>query len=158
MSLKIRAVESFDLPVLAALHAACFTAPWDRHWSLQSFAEILRMPGAGARIAALGAEPVGFAVARIAADEAELLLIGILPQRRRAGIARALLGHLLEELRAAAVTRLVLEVAAINAAALAFYAEAGFREVGRRPGYYRGETPVDAAILALDLAPGAAAG
>ncbi|WP_395019610.1 GNAT family N-acetyltransferase [Dongia sp.] len=143
-ALKIRPVEGFDLPVLAALHAACFSAPWDQPWSERSFADVLQMPGAGARIAALGSEPVGFAVARVAADEAELLLIGVHPGHRRAGHGRVLLGHLVEALRAAGAARLFLEVAAGNEAATAFYRAAGFEPVGRRANYYAGQ---DALVL-----------
>jgi ribosomal-protein-alanine N-acetyltransferase len=51
-------------------------------------------------------------------------------------------------------TRLFLEVADDNAAALALYARAGFSEAGRRPGYYARPDGVrqDALILALNLA------
>lgn len=147
-ALKIRPVEGFDLPVLAALHEACFTALWDQRWSQRSFEEILRMPGAGARIAAIGTEPVGFAVARIAADEAELLLIGIRPEHRRAGLGRLLLDHMVEVLAAAGAVRLFLEVAESNRQAVAFYRAAGFAPVGRRPRYYFDE---DALILAKSL-------
>ncbi|GAB2178010.1 ribosomal protein S18-alanine N-acetyltransferase [Dongia sp. agr-C8] len=141
---KIRPVEGFDIPVLTALHAACFTAPWDQPWTDRSFAEVLQMPGSGAYIAALGAEPVGFALARIVADEAELLLIGIHPEHRRAGRGRALLDHLFAALRASGAARLFLEVAEANPAATAFYRAAGFEPVGRRKKYYEGE---DALVL-----------
>jgi [ribosomal protein S18]-alanine N-acetyltransferase len=134
--LKIRPVEGFDIPVLTALHAACFAAPGDQPWTQRSFSEILQMPGAGARIAALGAEPVGFAVARVVADEAELLLIGIHPAHRRAGHGRMLLDHVAEALRVAGAARLFLEVAENNEAATAFYRKAGFEPVGRRAKYY----------------------
>ena len=148
-ALKIRAVEGFDIPVLVALHEACFTATWDQPWTQRSFSEVLQMPGTGARIAALGSEPVGFAVARAVADEAELLLIGIHPAYRRAGYGRMLLDDLLEALRAAGTARLFLEVAEGNAAANAFYRGAGFEPVGRRPKYYAGQ---DALVLAKTLA------
>jgi ribosomal-protein-alanine N-acetyltransferase len=153
-ALKIRAVEGFDIPVLAALHEACFTAPWDQPWSQRSFSEVLQMPGAGACIAAVGAEPVGFAVARVAADEAELLLIGVHPEHRRAGYARMLLDHLAEVLRSAGATRLFLEVAEANAVATAFYRHAGFEPVGRRAKYYDN---VDALVLVKALKAGTAA-
>jgi len=143
-ALKIRPVEGFDIPVLAALHAACFTAPWDQPWTERSFSDVLKMPGAGARIAALGAEPVGFAVARVVADEAELLLIGIHPEHRRAGHGRVLLEHVIEALRVAGAARLFLEVAERNPAATAFYGAAGFAPVGRRKKYYEDE---DALVL-----------
>jgi ribosomal-protein-alanine N-acetyltransferase len=147
-ALQIRPVEGFDIPVLTALHAACFTAPWDQPWTQRSFAEVLQMPGAGARIAAVGAEPVGFTLARIVADEAELLLIGIHPEHRRAGHGRELLEHLFEALRMAGAAQLFLEVAESNQAATAFYRAAGFEPVGRRPKYYAGE---DALVLVKAL-------
>jgi ribosomal-protein-alanine N-acetyltransferase len=147
-ALKIRPVEGFDLPVLTELHAACFNAPWDQPWTRRSFAEVLQMPGAGARIAAMGAEPVGFALARVVSDEAELLLIGIHPAHRRAGHGRTLLDHVSEALRAAGAARLFLEVAENNEAATAFYRDAGFEPVGRRPKYYESE---DALVLVKAL-------
>jgi ribosomal-protein-alanine N-acetyltransferase len=160
---KIRPVESFDLPVLAALHAAAFTAPWDQPWHAQSFADVLAMPGAGARILALDQEPIGFILARVAADEAELLLVGVRPDHRRGGHARTLIAHLIGELAAAGVTRLFLEVAESNPAALALYHALGFTRVGRRRGYYppppgSGAPAVDALVLALDLQPKAGLG
>jgi ribosomal-protein-alanine N-acetyltransferase len=147
-TLIIRAVEGFDLPVLTALHAACFTAPWDQPWTQRSFSEILQMPGAGARIAALGPEPVGFALARIVADEAELLLIGVHPAHRRAGHGRVLLDHMIVALRKGGAAKLFLEVAEGNPAANAFYRDAGFAPIGRRAQYYQGQ---DALVLAKAL-------
>jgi [ribosomal protein S18]-alanine N-acetyltransferase len=147
-ALKIRAVEGFDLPVLTALHAACFTAPGDQPWTQRSFSEVLQMPGAGARIAALGTEPVGFALARVVADEAELLLIGIHPAHRRAGHGRVLLDHVAEALRVAGAARLFLEVAENNEAATTFYRTAGFEPVGRRAKYY---VNTDALVLVKAL-------
>jgi [ribosomal protein S18]-alanine N-acetyltransferase len=149
-ALNIRPVEGFDLPVLTELHAACFMSPRDQPWTQRSFAEVLQMPGAGARIAAVGPEPVGFAVVRVVADEAELLLIGIHPEHRRAGYGRSLLDHLVAALRAAGAARLFLEVAETNQAATAFYRDAGFEPVGRRAKYYEGE---DALVLVKALKP-----
>lgn len=143
-ALRIRPVEGFDIPVLTELHAACFTAPWDQPWTDRSFAAVLQMPGSGAYIAAIGAEPVGFALARAVADEAELLLIGIYPAYRRTGHGRVLLDHVFAALRAAGASRLFLEVAESNPAATSLYRAAGFAPVGRRARYYENE---DALVL-----------
>src|SRR5581483_4570541 len=133
----------------------CFTEAWDQRWTQKSFAEVLAMPGAGARIAAIGAEPIGFALARIAADEAELLLIGIHPDYRRGGHGGALLRHVLDALQRAGARQVFLEVAEHNIAADRFYRAMGFRQVGRRAGYFQGAKPVDALVLARPLgAPG----
>jgi ribosomal-protein-alanine acetyltransferase len=90
----------------------------------------------------------GFLMARQAADEAEILNIAVRRAHRRTGVASALFLAALEQLHARKATRLFLEVRESNAPAIAFYQKHGFREVGRRPGYYRHP---DEAALILEL-------
>ena len=122
-----------DAPVtvdaLARLHAACFTVP--RPWSAEEIAAVLEGPGA-----ALLTRPRGFAIGRTAAGEAELLTLAVDPAQRRRGAGRALLAAFEDRARADGAVEAVLEVAEGNAAARALYAGGGWREVGRRPGYY----------------------
>jgi ribosomal-protein-alanine N-acetyltransferase len=82
---------------------------------------------------------------RVAADEAEILTIGV--TARRLGVGRALLVAGVEKVRALGAAKMFLEVAADNAAARGFYAQAGFVEVGRRPNYYA--NGADALVLRL---------
>ncbi|MEE3058958.1 MAG: GNAT family N-acetyltransferase, partial [Pseudomonadota bacterium] len=70
-----------DITALASLHAACF----DRPWSEESFGELLKGDG----VHALG-DANGFIVIRCVANEAEILTLGVLPDLRRAGLARKL--------------------------------------------------------------------
>ena len=83
------------------------------------------------------------------ADEGEVLTLCVSPRARRLGVATALFGELKELL--APRRRILLEVAITNQAALGLYESLGFKEVGRRPAYYRrdGKT-VDALVLASD--------
>ena len=164
---QIRTASAFDPPLLEALHRASCNADWDEAWSAQSFAAALAMPGAVGLIAAsddaafgfspLGFAPIGFVLGRIAADEAEVLLIATHPAKRRQGVARSLLADLLQRFGDIGAKRIFLEVAAPNAAALALYEAAGFRPVGRRPNYYRpqslpsGTVAIDAVLLVRDL-------
>ena len=76
-----------DTSALASLHAACF----DRPWSEESFTELLKGDG----VHALG-DANGFIVIRCVADEAEILTLGVLPARRRAGLARKLVRAAME--------------------------------------------------------------
>lgn len=121
--------------VIAALHAASF----EEAWPAPEIARLMAMPGAIA-LMALGDggedSPQGFLIARRAADEAEILSIATLPQARRRRIASALIRALLARLALCEVASLHIEVAAGNAAALAFYGRLGFESVGRRKGYY----------------------
>jgi [ribosomal protein S18]-alanine N-acetyltransferase len=133
--------------VLAALHAACFDDPW----SVGAMAEVLASPGAFACLALPegGAEPAGFALARVAADEAELLSLGVIPAVRRRRTAQALLEDVMAcAARRGAVT-LFLEVAETNEAARRLYAGNGFVAVGRRPDYYQRPNTVPIAALTL---------
>jgi ribosomal-protein-alanine N-acetyltransferase len=135
--------------VAAALHA---DAGFAEVWTAETFATLLAMPGAGGLVALEADAPVGLILWRVAADEGEILTIGVLRGHRHRGTGRALLDAATEAMRHAGATRLFLEVAVDNAAAIALYRRAGFVERGRRPGYYAGPRgPTDALILSIDL-------
>ena len=89
-------------------------------------------------VARCGGELAGFALMKYRSDDAHLLLLGVVPARRRQGIATALLAWLEETLRVAGVANVQVEVRAGNAAARALYAKLGFDEVGATRGYYQG--------------------
>ena len=160
-AIEVIAAGPAHAAVVAALHAATMAAedPSASAWSAEWVARILALPGAAAALALeLGAEggtpqggPVGFAVCLPAGEAFDLLAIGVLPARRRAGIARRLLTRCEETARAAGARRLMLEVAEDNAAARAFYTGTGFAEAGRRRGYYGARVPGGAARDALVL-------
>lgn len=131
---------------LARLHAAAFAQ--DRAWSAAEFASLLGLPGA-----LLLGEARAFILARIVADEAEVLTLATDPGHRRQGLGSALLARFHAEARARGAVHAFLEVAEDNAPACALYAGAGYREVGRRPAYYaRRDAPAAAAlVLSRDL-------
>lgn len=129
----IAAMEAGDGEWLALLHGACFP---DDPWPADAWVTLLGQPGVGGIVALAAGEPVGFALWRWVADEAEILTIGVIPQRRGVGCGRCLVDHVLRRLPPAVAT-VFLEVAADNPAARALYAGRGFHPVGVRPGYYR---------------------
>ena len=110
-------------------------------------------PGAITLLAVAGTTTAGFLLARRAADEAEILSIGVRPAMQRRGLGRGLVETFVAGLREeGSVHRLFLEVAADNAAARALYKRTGFREVGRRARYYsRPNGAADALVLALAI-------
>jgi len=81
--------------------------------------------------------PVGFAIWRLAADEAEILTLGVIPKARRRGMAACLLGSLLVDAERCGAVALFLEVDGGNEDAIALYENAGFEVVGARARYYR---------------------
>jgi tRNA threonylcarbamoyl adenosine modification protein YeaZ len=138
--------------ILAALQAECF----EDDWPAADMARLMALPGAVTLLAFVAPEPAspaGFALARRAADEAEIISIGTLPAFRRRGVAKRLVGRLSEILVGAGARALFIEVAAGNTAARALYQSLGFAPAGRRKGYYRrplGECD-DAIVMRLAL-------
>lgn len=98
--------------------------------------------------------PAGFVMSRQAADEAEILSIVIAPAHRGNRLAANLLGAHLSRLAGGGVTQVFLEVEEGNIAAERLYRHLGFREVGRRKGYYPKPdgSRATAVAMRLDLA------
>jgi ribosomal-protein-alanine N-acetyltransferase len=93
---------------------------------------------------------VGYILATAAADEGEILIVGVDPAARRQGVAAALLTDALAGLRAAGAKAVFLEVRRGNKAAVALYNRFGFGEAGVRKGYYS-DTGEDALLLHVFL-------
>lgn len=100
-----------------------------------------------------GRAVIGFAVSRIAADEAELLSIAIAANARGAGLSRGLLQSHLGHLAGRGVRAVFLEVEKNNAAARRLYARFGFSVIGHRERYYReaGGAELNALVMRRDL-------
>ena len=109
----------------------------------------------GPRCGEPGRQVVGFIIAQIAADEAEILTIGVARDGQRKGIGRQLVEGAARAAARSDAKRLFLDVAAGNAPARALYAACGFAEIGLRKSYYTipGGARYDALQLARDLAP-----
>jgi ribosomal-protein-alanine acetyltransferase len=95
---------------------------------------------------------VGLLVARIAADEMEILNLAVDPESRRRGAGTALVDVALEHGRRAGAARVFLEVRESNLAARRFYERRGFAVTGRRSRYYR-QPEEDALLMTREVAP-----
>ena len=148
---RVRLVQigSLTRDVVAALHANCFD---DEQWGEQAVAGILAMPGTFGFIALKQDIPAGLVVGRIAADECEILSLGVCPVLRQAGLGRALLKALLDHAVGCGVRSIFLEVAEDNPAARQLYETEGFVVIGKRQGYYRRGSERAAAALVLSRA------
>jgi [ribosomal protein S18]-alanine N-acetyltransferase len=145
-----QAARALAIP-LSVLHRTCFAEdPWDA----KAISEVAGLVGFFGLIAREDDDPVGFAFAFGPGDECEIASLGVVPERRRAGIGTALLDAVCDEVRRRGGGSMVLEVAADNAAARSLYAARGFVRAGSRQGYYcRAGRRVDAQVLRLTLAP-----
>ena len=141
-----------DASLLAALHASCFAQAWDE----TAMAQFIAGPDTLCLLASaadeLAGAPAGLLIARKAADEAELLTLGVVPACRGLGLARALMRAAMDALRSSGATQLFLEVEDGNQTALRLYNSLGAVRVGQRKGYY--QHGADAAIFSLALSTG----
>ena len=128
--MKIRALTHADLDAVLALDQQTNPHPWALgHWH-DSLAHHL------AWVIEDASEVLGFAVASLVLDEAELLLIAIAPWQQGQGLGRRLLVYALHQLHAAGAQHLLLEVRATNRAARRLYDSLGGHVEGVRKGYY----------------------
>ena len=131
--------NSHDLDDVMEVMDAAFGNRFGEAWTRSQCAGILPMAGVSlvvARAAESGAA-IGFSLFRTVADESELLLLAVVPDRQREGIGRRLLEDFVHRAQAARVGRLHLEVRDGNPA-VEMYRSAGFSPVGRRRNYYHG--------------------
>ena len=129
--------------VLAAIHATAF--PPAEHWNEAAIAAQLVLPGGFGLLDPAGAMVLG----RMAADEAEILAIGVLPAYRRSGVGHRLLAQAAAGAHGAGAAAMFLEVAARNLPAQKLYQSHGFFPAGRRKAYYADGD--DALLLRADL-------
>lgn len=137
-------------PDCARLHAATFAHPW-------SAEEIAALLLASSTLSAAALDPAnvrlrGFVMARLAADEAEILTLAVETQAQGKGVGRALLNESLRQAANAGARRMFLEVATDNTRAIELYSQSGFTKVGERTGYYRrAGGPATAVVMRRNL-------
>ena len=146
---SIRRMTAADVDRVMEIAQALKDAP---QWPVSVYRASLDSERLPARVAFVAGEaetgsgPVlGFAIASVFAPEAELETIAVAEEHQRRGVAGRLFAALAEELSAAQVTDVHLEVRCSNAPALGFYRRLGFEVYGRRPRYYA--DPVEDALL-----------
>ncbi len=135
-----------DLPQVLAIERRSYPAPWSLAMFVLETAKAgglsvaARAPrrGLGAEHATppIADEFVGYAVVSRYDDAYHLMNVCTEPNRRREGIARALLEHVIAE-AGGPDARITLEVRPSNAGARELYASLGFVSVGTRRRYYR---------------------
>jgi ribosomal-protein-alanine N-acetyltransferase len=141
-TISVRNIGPFDLGRLARLHRGCFEEAWSR----ADLAHLLALPGGFGLIARLydgglasldGIRGAGFSLCRVVRDESELLSIGVAPNWRGRGVARALLRASMQRCLQNGAATMFLEVAIDNEPARQLYLDHDFEQVGTRPDYYQ---------------------
>ena len=147
MSIEIRQAKLYDVPAMARIERDSFEAPWSAD---EITKDVTADGNVYVAVALADDERAGYAEIRMIAGEGQIYNIAIAPEFRREGIGEALLRHLIDKADADGCSLVTLEVRSGNGPAMELYKKLGFREVGRRRGYYAkgGE---DAVLMDLDL-------
>ena len=139
-AVDIRRLTYADLPQVVAIERRAFPTPW----SLAMFVLELSKPSGVCLAADVEGELAGYLVCSRYDTVWHLMNIAVDPDRRRRGIATALIGALLE--RVDRDGQLTLEVRRSNEGAIALYERFGFRSAGVRRRYYA-DNGEDAVIM-----------
>ena len=130
--------------------ASCFEEGTTESWTQEQITTALALP------AVMGLifydevhDPVGFFLGRVIHDEAEILLIGVIPSKRRQGLGGEILSAVIEILRDRGADQIFLDVRDGNEPAINLYQKYHFEICGCRKNYYRMKdgSRVDALLL-----------
>jgi [ribosomal protein S18]-alanine N-acetyltransferase len=139
--LEIRRLTYADLPELIAIERRAFPTPW----SLAMFVLELSKPASVCLAALRGGRMIGFLICSRYDTVWHIMNVAVDPDRRREGIATALLTDLLRRIDGKGA-RFTLEVRESNTGAIELYERFGFRAAGRRRRYYQ-DNGEDAVIM-----------
>ena len=139
--LEIRRLTYADLPQVIAIERRAFPTPW----SLAMFVLELSKPGGICLAARRDGTLVGYLICSRYDTVWHIMNIAVDPDRRRTGIATALLLELLQRV-GDQNARYTLEVRMSNAGAIRLYERFGFRTAGTRRRYYQ-DNGEDALIM-----------
>ena len=136
-----------DADGIARLEEEIFPDPW----SWRSVSDLITTEGAMCFTASDNGRVVAYVIGRIIPPEGEIYRVAVAPEYRRRGIAYRLLDYAMKTSRGDGLEVAFLEVRSMNTAAINLYSAYGFKEIGRRKGYYH--NPTDDAIIMLRANP-----
>jgi [ribosomal protein S18]-alanine N-acetyltransferase len=136
-AIDLREGDVRDLDRVDRIMADAFDPRWGEAWTRNQVIGILAVPGVWLTLAELNGRAAGFALVRGVLDEAELLLLGVIPEARRHGVGSALLRAVFADCVDRKISSIHLEVRAGNDA-IKLYENTGFSKIGERRDYYRG--------------------
>lgn len=135
--MEIKKLSQEYIKDVADIEKACFSKPWNEI----SIAAELKNEFSQFYVAVENGKAVGFVGLYALTGEADIVRVGVLPQYRNRGIARAVLQKSLEHIDG----DVFLDVRESNEAAIALYRSLGFYDTGIRKNYY--SEPEENAVL-----------
>ena len=143
-----RIATAFDLPVFVSLDKELFPySPWSASQYKEEFSSPTRH-----FVVALDDQQsiVGYAgVFAPGAAEADVLTVGVVPEHRGQGIAKALMALITDWAKAQGSTAMMLEVKTDNSDAICLYESLGYTKLNVRKDYFG--QGLDAQVMRLEL-------
>jgi [ribosomal protein S18]-alanine N-acetyltransferase len=134
--------DAAQIAELSRVHIE-YGLPWG--WTPARVMRSIRHPASNVAVVREETRVVGFGIMRYTDEDAHLLLLAVQPDRRRRGIASAIVNWLEDVARAAGARRVRVESRRQNEAARCLYNEHGYHERAIRGGMYAGS--VDGVLL-----------
>jgi [ribosomal protein S18]-alanine N-acetyltransferase len=143
-----REANAFDLPIFVSLDKELF--PYSP-WSASQYKEEFSSPTRHFVVAVDQTQSiVGYAgVFAPGNAEADILTVGVVPEHRGKGIAKALMALITEWAKAQGTTAMMLEVKVDNSEAIGLYESLGYSKLNIRKDYFG--PGLDAQVMRLEL-------
>lgn len=142
MKLKIIKMQMEHLKEVLAIEKASFSTPWSYH----AFAYEIKNDFAYYLVALLTKKVIGYGGMWLILDEAHITNLAVHCDYRQRGVGCAIMQELMRHAVRSGIAHVTLEVRPSNQAARHLYTTLGFKEGGRRRGYYL-DTNEDAIIM-----------
>lgn len=148
LACTFRPLEKKDLKAVLIIESQSYSNPWTKG----IFEDCLHSHYI-CTVALQATVVVGYVILSVVLDEAHFLNVCVHPEKRRQGIARALMQEHLRLLRQQGVAMTYLEVRKSNVGAQKLYQNLGFYQIGLRRGYYpaSGGGREDAVVMGMFL-------
>jgi len=140
----IRRATKQDIPKIVEIEKVSFSDPWDK----QLFLDAIDSENKYLMVAEHGGEIEGYIVLEKVLDEGHITDLAVGGKYRKMGVASELVNDALALARGMDIKEIFLEVRGSNEAAKKLYSKFGFREIGKRKGYYP-KANEDALVLKL---------
>ncbi|HOF41848.1 MAG TPA: ribosomal protein S18-alanine N-acetyltransferase [Candidatus Hydrogenedentes bacterium] len=145
---EFTALAETDLDAILDIELEAYPEPWSR----EMFREEIRNNRSYFYVMQLNGELAGYGGFWLVLDEAHITSVTVRTDLRGQGLGRTLTRHLLDAAKEAGAHIATLEVRESNMRAQNLYKTFGFRQIGRRKGYYS-KSGEDAIVMLLELGP-----
>lgn len=149
--IRLRPCQPSDFDTLYEIDQSCF--PPGVAYTRFQLKFYLRSPGSYCRIAEVSGEIAAFILAEFSAEYGHIVTLDVLEQFRRLGIGTLLLDAAERHATSRNISRMVLETATTNKAAIALWKRHGYRQVVTIKNYYgRGQDAFEMQKMLSDQA------